>query len=400
MSPTARDASPPSERLEDLLATARQVAAESPGDAFAHEVGDRPLVLYGAGETGRTSLEALRAAGHPPIAVVDRGATGDGHLGAVPLLNPQGAAEEHGFGAAFVVTVVNPGTPFREVADFLHSLGCQVVVPFPVMARAYPDRLLPRYAVDRVSASPDTEDAIRAAYALLDDEASRAEFLNQLAWRVDGRLDRVNPAHGTPDDQYFPQDLFELRDDEFFVDIGAFDGDTVVSLVRHSGSGFGHVLALEPDPMNLAAFRATVATLPADVQDRIQIGPFAASNAAGTQRLTGIGTASAVLGDAGGVEVRTARLDELLDGRSPTYIKMDIEGAEPLALEGASSVIGRSRPVLAVCVYHARDHLWTLPLQVASLVGDGYTFHLRRYAADFFDEILYAVPAERRGMAS
>jgi hypothetical protein len=83
------------------------------------------------------------------------------------------------------------------------------------------------------------------------------------------------------------------------------------------------------------------------------------------------------------------------DGRA-TFVKFDIEGAEPGALRGAAETIARNRPILAVCVYHVQDHLWTLPLQAAALAGDGYEFHLRRYAADIFDEVLYAVPAERR----
>ena len=96
------------------------------------------------------------------------------------------------------------------------------------------------------------------------------------------------------------------------------------------------------------------------------------------------------------IEVEVAPLDELVPGGRATYLKFDIEGAEPDALNGAAQTIARNRPVLAVCLYHAQDHLWTLPVQTAALVGEGYEFHLRRYCADIFEEVLYAVPAERR----
>jgi len=41
---------------------------------------------------------------------------------------------------------------------------------------------------------------------------------------------------------------------------------------------------------------------------------------------------------------------------------MDIEGAEPDALRGASELLRKHLPVLAVCLYHRSEHLWQIPL--------------------------------------
>jgi FkbM family methyltransferase len=46
--------------------------------------------------------------------------------------------------------------------------------------------------------------------------------------------------------------------------------------------------------------------------------------------------------------VPIAPLDELLAGAEPTYIKLDIEGAELDALRGAAALVQQHRPVLGL----------------------------------------------------
>jgi hypothetical protein len=95
-----------------------------------------------------------------------------------------------------------------------------------------------------------------------------------------------------------------------------------------------------------------------------------------------------------GVEVRCAPLDEVLEGVDVTFLKMDIEGAEPDALAGAAKLIARCRPVLAICVYHRQDHLWTIPLWIKRLVPE-YRLYLRPHHEECWDLVCYAVPPER-----
>lgn len=94
------------------------------------------------------------------------------------------------------------------------------------------------------------------------------------------------------------------------------------------------------------------------------------------------------------LRVDIAPLDELLANVAPTYIKFDVEGAEPDALVGASRVIAEHAPILAVCLYHRQDDLWRLPAFVASLT-DRYRFFLRRYCDDCWEQVLYAIPRSR-----
>jgi hypothetical protein len=73
---------------------------------------------------------------------------------------------------------------------------------------------------------------------------------------------------------------------------------------------------------------------------------------------------------------------------------MDIEGTEPDTLLGASQIIASRAPVLAICLYHAQEHLWQIPLLIQSLNKD-YNFFLRRYADECWEIVCYAVPKNR-----
>lgn len=71
-------------------------------------------------------------------------------------------------------------------------------------------------------------------------------------------------------------------------------------------------------------------------------------------------------------------------------IKMDIEGVEAEALSGAQETIKRDRPVLAICVYHKREDLITIPKIIRQLCSE-YKFYLRAYSKHSTEIVLYAI---------
>ena len=103
------------------------------------------------------------------------------------------------------------------------------------------------------------------------------------------------------------------------------------------------------------------------------------------------GATSSAIDASGDIAVQCVALDDVLHGESPTHVKLDLEGWEPDALTGMEGLLVSARPLLAVSVYHAPDHLWTILLQLASLEL-GYRFYLRCHARQCFDTILYAIP--------
>jgi FkbM family methyltransferase len=367
---------------------------QSAFDEQASPFEDR-LVLFGAGGLGRKTLAGLRQAGIEPLAFADNNASLWGRqIEGVPVLNPQAAAEQFGGRAAFVVTIWRAGGSHRfehTRQQFLH-LGCSRVVSFAPLFWKYADVFLPYYAIGLPHTLLPQADQIVLAFGLWADEASRREYLAQVRWRLQLDFDGLpSPVAGA---QYFPDGLFHLSGDEVFVDCGAYDGDSLRGFVERQPAFKGEYIAIEPDPGNLQSLRQYVSTLPAGWRDRVKILPLAAGARRETVRFAATGLASAGVSATGGLEVESLSLDEILRDVRPTFIKMDIEGAEMDALIGARRSIENALPVLAISVYHQPDHLWRIPLLIQSF-SDQYRYFLRPHNEEGWDLVCYAVPASR-----
>ena len=78
----------------------------------------------------------------------------------------------------------------------------------------------------------------------------------------------------------------------------------------------------------------------------------------------------------GETRVPTITIDRFLDGRQATVIKMNIEGSELAALDGAAETIRRWHPKLMVAGYHKTWDFWEIPLR---MLEAGYSVYLRSY---------------------
>jgi FkbM family methyltransferase len=272
------------------------------------------------------------------------------------------------------------------------SLGCVKVLPVSKLRWKYPDTFLPFFWEDLPHKVYEQAAAVKAASTLWSDEFSRREYAAQIRWRTRGDFDGL--AAPVPEESYFPGDLFSLSREERFVDCGAYDGCTVKSFLKRSEQTFGRIIALEPDSTSCQRLRDYLLSLPADVRDRIEVLEMAVGSRRETVRFNAIGTVLSAITSEGGVEVSCAPLDELVGGIRPTYIKMDIEGAEPDALMGAKQILREYQPILAICVYHHHDHLWRIPLLIHEM-NEGYRFYLRPHDCDGFQLVCYAVPPNR-----
>jgi FkbM family methyltransferase len=366
-------------------------------DELARGRHDR-IVLFGAGGLGRRALAGLRAAGVEPLAFADNAVARQGSsIDGVRVLSPADAAREFGASAVFVVTIWGANSPhrFAHSREQLAVLGCDAVVSFPSLFWKYPTATLPHYLIDLPHKVLEQKRQVRDAYALWEDDASRAEYLSQVRFRLLSDFDGL--AHPVGHPQYFPDDLFTWRADEWIVDGGAYDGDTVRTLVAQRAANFGHLRAFEPDPANFEKLRSTVEGLPQALRDKISCSQLALASQPGTLYLDALGNASSAtsaVAASGAIAVPAEPLDDVLDGAHPTFLKLDIEGAEPDALRGARRTIERDAPVLAICVYHRQEHLWSIPLMLREW-RDDYAFFLRPHNEEGWDLICYAVPRAR-----
>lgn len=224
---------------------------------------------------------------------------------------------------------------------------------------------------------------IALAYSLLTDDQSRCSFDQTLRFRMQGG------SSPRPDDdvQYFPKIITEQFSNKkngiCFVDGGAYDGDTLVLARKHLN--LQAAWAFEPDLSNFRKLAVNAGKLdfpvtcfPCGLSAKTEIISFSAEGSEG----------SSVCPE-GGVAMQAVRLDDGLVGHRVDYLKLDVEGHELQALEGARATIVRCRPVLAIAAYHRWDDLWKVPLFIREL-GVDYKLLYRTHESNTFDSVFYA----------
>ena len=208
---------------------------------------------------------------------------------------------------------------------------------------------------------------------------------------LDRLLDAGSPAglmaQVCEGNQYFPPDLIHLQSDEAFVEAGAYIGDTLTDFVKRSGGKFDAIHCFELDARNFKALQATASGLPST--ERIFLYPEGLWNVP-LDITYSVQNSDSTIG-AGDEKGRVVRLDDAIGNARVSFLKMDIEGAEPQALEGARKTIIAQKPKLAICVYHHIKDLWEIPLFIKSLVLE-YRIFLRHHTTLDYETVCYALP--------
>jgi FkbM family methyltransferase len=188
-------------------------------------------------------------------------------------------------------------------------------------------------------------------------------------------------------DDYFDLDLLSdhiTPSMEVFVDCGAYNGDTIESYLRNY-SEYHHLYLYDMVPANLDVAREKFKKLDNIEYRNVGVGDFSqkgqfikVSNYASSEVSVKNDRTTIVPGieDAPDlVDIPIVTLDE--DISEPiTFLKMDIEGSEISAINGARAHIMKDRPKLAICTYHSYPHLWQIPRLIDEIRSD-YTFYLR-----------------------
>lgn len=193
------------------------------------------------------------------------------------------------------------------------------------------------------------------------------------------------------DNQYFPDDIMPLSDSEVFVDCGAYTGDTFESFVKRV-SNFKRYYAFEPDPRR----QNKLLSIRKKYGDRFEYVPYGAwSSKDELNFLTNEGECGVISNGGENDNSNSIKVDSI-DNIIPeyedvTFIKMDIEGAELEALKGAKKTIERCKPKLAICVYHKREDLVTIPEWIKG-VYPKYELYLRAHYPWVSETVLYAIP--------
>ncbi len=341
---------------------------------------DGKTAIYGAGNCGRDVLRVLRSAGCEVIAFVDNNAPRIGSVEGVPCVLPEEARTLAADGAAIVIAVYNCRADAGAIQLLLQEIGFRNILSYFALFEKFPAALRNTFWLAPRAFWEGHRAEILRGLELWADDTSRQIYLDLVQMRTTGDLQLLrNPDF---ERQYFPEDIPPLRNPVRFIDGGAFTGDTLAAMRRFDLEA---VAAFEPDPGNFRSLRRSIGGL-----KNVTLFPCGLDAETAMRRFDSGREASSVLSTEGESTIQTVALDDVLPGFAPTFIKLDIEGAEIGALWGAEKMIRAHGPRLAVCAYHLPGHLWEVPLLMRQLLPDHRLF-LRSHGYCGFDTVAYAV---------
>lgn len=214
-------------------------------------------------------------------------------------------------------------------------------------------------------------------------------YMQLLNYEVDKKDIIIAPAdYRNNAKQYF--DVFSPYEQEVFVDCGAYDGSTALGFVRWCGDkNYEQVYCFEPDIKSYENIKKQNSK-----RERFNIFPFGVSNEEKEVQFISNGNEDAhIKNDKENIcdceIIKTIKLDNAIGNKRVTFIKMDIEGEEYKALEGAKNIIEEQKPRLAISVYHKNTDIMNIPKLLLELVPE-YKFIFRHYSILTNETILYA----------
>lgn len=209
-------------------------------------------------------------------------------------------------------------------------------------------------------------------YNRLADEQSRKVFADIINYKISGKIQYLFDCETERLSDL--NSIFTFSQDEIYLDLGAYNGDTIKEFLQLAGGRYKKIIAVEPDRRNFKKLEAFTETLEEETvlhnkgiwQD---FGELGFSDSGGRQSTFLANNKSTVAVDS---------IDHLAADNEVTYIKMDVEGAEKQALAGGKNIISKFKPKMMIAAYHYDNDIFELPLKIWELAEE-YQIYLRKH---------------------
>ncbi len=260
------------------------------------------------------------------------------------------------------VVVLAFAAGYQEIVDKIHDIASKHTLYVP-------DVPVIGHGLFTYDYCAENEDKIQQVYDSLADDYSRKVYANIINFKISGKIEYLSAVTTAKSEIY--KKIIKPGLNEVYVDLGAYNGDTIKELLEFTHGKYSAIYALEPDKKNFKKLAKFVDGMPhvfaynAAAWCTDSELPFAAK--AGRQ--SAIAASSENM-----VAART--VDNVLGKRAATIIKMDVEGFEREAIWGAALTISHHAPKLMVSLYHRNEDIFELPLLIKKL-NPAYKLYIR-----------------------
>lgn len=193
------------------------------------------------------------------------------------------------------------------------------------------------------------------------------------------------------EDELYKEQYFEERcitnfiaREGAFIDGGAYDGYDSKKFVDTRLYSGNDIYIYEPDSDNLKKCQTVMSSIKNVIYHEACLGKKEGYVAF----VTGNGQLGQI-SENGNSYVKVEMLDKIFENKEVSYIKLDVEGSELDALQGAERIIREQHPYLMVSVYHKAEDIITIPELLLSY-NNKYKFKLGHYGiSGAYDTVLY-----------
>ena len=260
------------------------------------------------------------------------------------------------------VVVLAFAAGYQEIVDKIHAIASKhtLYVPdVPVVGRGL-------FTYDYCL---ENADKIQQVYDSLADDYSRKVYANIINFKISGKIEYLSAVTSSKAEIY--KKIIKPNLNEVYVDLGAYNGDTVKEILEFTHGKYVSIYAVEPDRKNFKKLSKFVDGMP-------HIHTYNAAAWCVDTELpfaSKAGRQSAITAESDNM-VEAVSVDSILAKKPATIIKMDVEGFEREAIWGSAYTIAHYAPKMMVSLYHRNEDIFELPLLIKKL-NPAYKLYIR-----------------------
>ena len=260
------------------------------------------------------------------------------------------------------VVVLAFAAGYQEIVDKIYNIAAKHTLYVPDVPVVGDGLFTYEYCVEN-------HEKIESVYNSLADDYSRKVYANIINFKISGKIEYLSAVTTSKPEIY--KKIIKPGLNEVYVDLGAYNGDTIKELLEFTHGKYASIFALEPERKNFKKLAKFVDGM----KHVFAYNAAAWCNDSELPFASKAGRQSAISANAlTTVEARS--VDSVLNKKPATIIKMDVEGFEREAIWGAAYTISHYSPKLMVSLYHRNEDIFELPLLIKKLNPD-YKLYIR-----------------------
>lgn len=345
----------------------------------------KDVMLFGAGSMAIFTLKNLYRYGIKPICFCDNDPQKQGgNFFGLPVLSYEVFKKKNKRKNYFII--ISTSAYCKEIYNWLKKQKEKNPIFFEM------------YACDPFSKEPtnynfvkDNINEFEKVYNFFKDKLSKETMVKIINFKISGDRKYVDKIYRK--NIYFDKNIIKLNNNEVYMDIGAYTGDSIDRFIIATAGKYKKIIAIEPDRNNFFVLKKHIRI---KKYKNVELYNICVLDRRGTINfLGGLAGSSGIMEEnfllkQQNYKVNVIKIDDIMKDNKVDIIKMDIEGSELKALKGCEKTIRKWKPQLAISVYHRREDLLNIPLMIKSIVPE-YKLYLRHYSKSMLDTVLYAV---------